>query len=91
MFVVSNNIYVETIKNKNEISLNLLKENALKADFKVDFLVVQKLIKTNDVSPISSHPKNNMIVLPEITKKTILIINKFKKSINLGTEGSYRK
>ncbi len=79
------------MKNKNDMSLNLLNENALKADFKVAFLVVQKLISTNEVSPINSQPKNNIKVLPEITKKTILIINKFKKSISLGTEGSYLK
>lgn len=91
ILVVSNNIYVSTIKNRKEISLNLLKEKALKADFKVAFLVVQKLISTNEVRPISSQPKNNIKVLPDITKKTILIINKFKKRINLGTEGSYLK
>jgi hypothetical protein len=88
MLVVSNNTKVMTIKNKNEISLNLLKEKALKADFNVALRVVQKFIKTNEVKPINSQPRKTIKVLPEITKNTILIINKFKKSINLGTDGS---
>lgn len=91
ILVLSKTIYVNIIKNKKDISLNLLNENALKADFKVAFLVVQKLIKTNEVKPINSHPKNNINVFPEITKKTILIMNRFKNKINFGTEGSYLK
>lgn len=86
--VDSKSIYVTTIKNKKEMSLNLLNEKALKADFKVALRVVQKLIKTNEVNPINSQPKNNIKVLPDITKNTILIINKFKNRINLGTDGS---
>ena len=54
--------------------------NALKADFNVAVLVVQKLIKQNDVKPINSQPRNTIIVLPEVTKNNILITNdKIKK------------
>jgi hypothetical protein len=68
-----------------------LKEKALNADLRVDFLVVQKLISTKEVRPINSQPKKIIIVFPALTKKIILIINKFKKRISLGTEGSYLK
>jgi hypothetical protein len=74
-------------KNKNK-SLVLLKEKALKADFKVPTLVDQKLIKKKEVNPINSQPKNNITKLAEETKKTMLIMNKFKKSNNLSTKGS---
>ena len=77
-------------KNKNK-SLNLLKEKALKAAFKVPTLVDQKLIKKNDVKPINSQPKNNTIRLPEDTNKIILIIKEFKNSKSLSTKGSYLK
>jgi hypothetical protein len=63
----------------------------LNADFKVAVLVVQKLIKQKDVKPINSHPKNNIIVLPDDTKKIILTTNESKKSKNLSTKGSYLK
>jgi len=89
--VFSKSINVNTIKNKNETSLNLLKEKALKADFKVAFRVVQKFIKMKEVKPISSQPKNIIKVFPDITKKTMLIINKSRKITSFGTEGSYRK
>jgi hypothetical protein len=69
----------------------LLNEYALNAAFNVPTLVDQKLIKKNDVNPINSQPKNNIIKFPEETKKTILIINKFKNIINLSTRGSYLK
>lgn len=72
-------------------SLTLLKVNALNADFNVATLVVQKLIKKKDVNPISSQPKNNMIVLPEVTKKIILITKDSKNNKNLSTKGSYLK
>jgi hypothetical protein len=77
-------------KNKNK-SLNLLKEKALKADLKVPIRRAQKLIKKKDVIPIISHPKNKLTKLPDETKKTMLIINKFKKTSNLSTKGSYLK
>jgi hypothetical protein len=66
----------------------LLKENALKAAFKVPTLLTQKLIRKNDVKPMSSQPKNNIIILPEETKKIILIIKEHKNNINLSTKGS---
>lgn len=77
--------------NSKKKSLNLLKLNALNAAFKVEILFTQKFIKKNDVKPISSHPKKMPIKFPEVTKKTILIINKFNKINNLSTKGSYLK
>jgi hypothetical protein len=68
-----------------------LKVNALKADLSVAAFVVQKLIKQNDVKPINSQPKNNIIVLPEVTKKIILITKDNKNNKNLSTRGSYLK
>jgi len=58
-------------------SLNLLNKNALNAAFNVLILVDQKLIKKNEVNPISSQPKNKTKTLPPITSMHILIINKF--------------
>jgi hypothetical protein len=72
-------------------SLTLLNVNALNADFKVAALVVQKLIKQKDVKPISSQPKNSIIVLPDATKKIILITKDNINSKNLSTKGSYLK
>jgi hypothetical protein len=72
-------------------SLTLLNVNALNADFKVAAFAVQKLIKQNEVNPINSQPKNNIIVLPDATKKIILITNDKIKSKNLSTKGSYLK
>jgi hypothetical protein len=69
----------------------LLKVKALNADFKVAVLVVQKLIKKNEVNPINSHPKNIIIVLPDVTKKIILITNDSINNKNLSTRGSYLK
>jgi hypothetical protein len=77
-------------KNKNK-SLNLLNEKALKADLNVPIRVDQKLIKKKDVIPIISHPKNKLTKFPDETKKTMLIINKFKKTRSLSTNGSYLK
>jgi hypothetical protein len=54
-------------------------------------LVVQKLIKQKEVNPINSHPRNNIIVLPEVTKKIILITNERINNKNLSTRGSYLK
>jgi hypothetical protein len=69
----------------------LLKTYALNPAFSVDILVTQKLIKKKDVKPIISHPKNNIIKLLEVTKKTILITKEFKNNKNLSTNGSYLK
>jgi len=63
----------------------------LKADFKVDILVDQKLIKKNDVKPINSQPKNNTKKLPLVTKQIILITKQLINNINLSTFGSYLK
>jgi hypothetical protein len=71
-----------------DASLNLLKTNALNADFNVEILVDQKLIKKKDVNPINSQPKNKTKKLPLVTKHIILITNEFIKSVNLSTFGS---
>ena len=76
-----------TAKNKNK-SLVLLNEYALNAAFSVPTLVDQKLIKKNDVSPISSQPRNNIIKLPDDTNSAILIINPFKNNTSRSTRGS---
>jgi hypothetical protein len=68
-----------------------LNVKALNDDFRVAAFVVQKLIKQNDVNPINSHPKNNIIVLPEVTKKIILITKDKRNNKNLSTSGSYLK
>lgn len=78
-------------KKNNIISLNLLKKNALNADFKVLTLVFQKLIKKKDVNPINSQPKNSIIIFPAITRIIILITNKFKNINKRSTCGSYLK
>jgi hypothetical protein len=49
------------------------------------------LIKKNEVRPINSQPKNNIIVLPEVTKKIILMTNERINNKNLSTKGSYLK
>lgn len=72
-------------------SLNLLKTKALNADFKVDILVDQKLIKKKEVKPINSQPKNNTKKLPLVTKQIILITKQFINNINRSTFGSYLK
>ena len=61
---------------------------ALKADFKVEIRVDQKLIKKNEVKPINSQPKNNTKKFPLLTKQTILITKQFINNINLSTLGS---
>jgi hypothetical protein len=53
--------------------------------------VTQKLIRKKEVRPIISHPKNIIIRLLDVTRKTMLITNEFKKSKNLSTKGSYLK
>lgn len=80
-----------TKKINKKKSLTLLNVNALNADFKVAVLVVQKLIKKKDVRPINSHPKNNIIVFPEDTKKSILTTKDNRNNKNLSTNGSYLK
>jgi hypothetical protein len=74
-----------------ETSLNLLNVKALNADFKVEILVDQKLIKKNEVNPINSQPKNKTKKLPLVTKQIILITKQFINNINLSTFGSYLK
>ena len=82
----------ENIRNKKrKKSLILLNVNALNADFNVAVLVTQKLIRQNEVKPINSQPKNNIMVLPEDTKKIILITNDNINNKNLSTKGSYLK
>lgn len=68
-----------------------MKLKALKAAFNVETLLTQKLIKKKEVKPIISQPKNKLIRLPELTKKIILIINKFNNTSNRSTNGSYLK
>jgi hypothetical protein len=65
--------------------------NALNADFNVAVFVVQKLIKQKEVNPINSQPRNNMIILPEVTRKIMLITNERINKRNLSTSGSYLK
>lgn len=83
--------YIKINEIKIAASLNLLKENALKADFKVELLSPQKLIKKKEVIPIISHPKKKTIKFPEFTKISILAIKEFIKDINLFIEGSFLK
>jgi hypothetical protein len=63
----------------------------LKAAFNVLIFVTQKFIKKKDVKPINSHPKNNINVFPDDTKKSILRIKRHKNNKNLSTNGSYLK
>jgi len=91
MSVVKYKLYTHIIKIKIRKSLNLLNEKALNADFKVEVFAVQKLIKKNEVNPISSQPKNSIIKFPEDTKNTILITKESKNNKNLSTKGSYLK
>jgi hypothetical protein len=72
-------------------SLILLKEYALKAAFKVLIFVTQKFIKKKEVKPINSQPKNNINVLPDETKKSILNIKRHKNNKKRSTNGSYLK
>ncbi len=69
-------------------SLTLLKIKALKAALRVLILVDQKLIRKNDVKPISSQPKNKTNRLPPNTKIHILIMNKLINKNNRSTWGS---
>lgn len=71
-------VYHKIIKKlSSKTSLNLLKEKALKADFKTPRLSVQKLISKKDVSPINSQPKNKVKPFSAKTKIIILKINQF--------------
>lgn len=76
------------MKKKKNTSLILLNTNALKAAFNVPTRVTQKLIKKNDVNPINSQPKNIIIKLPELTRKTILKTKDDKNKIKRSTNGS---
>lgn len=84
-------LYRSNIAKNKKTSLALLNEYALNADFKVLILQTQKLINKKEVNPINSQPKNKHIKFAEVTKKIMLIINKFKKTINRSTLGSYLK
>lgn len=65
-----------TIRKMNKkTSLILLKKKALKLDFTVPLLVLQKFIKKNEDKPIDSQPKNNVNKLFPNTKTIILNMN----------------
>jgi hypothetical protein len=84
-------LYNKTIPISKKKSLILLKENALKAAFSVPMRDTQKLISRNDVRPINSHPKNNIIRLLAETSTNMLIINDAKNNKKRSTKGSYLK
>ena len=69
----------------------MLNVNALKADFIVPRLKVQKLISIKEVNPISSQPKNMSIALSAMTSKDILKINQCSNNMNLSAWGSFLK
>ncbi len=72
-------------------SLNLLKEKALKADFRVEDLSPQKLIKKKEVRPMSSQPKKKTTRFPELTRTSMLAIKAFISEISRLMWGSYLK
>jgi len=74
-----------------KISLIKLKLKALKLDFKVDRLACQKLIKKNEVSPISSHPKNNVKKFAAKTSTSILAINPLIQKEKVSSSASFLK
>jgi hypothetical protein len=76
--------------NKN-VSLILLKINALKLDDKVPVLFRQKLISKNEVNPISSQPIIRVKKLLPKIKKIMLNINQFNNNINSSCLSSYLK
>lgn len=80
-----------TIESKTQISLNLLKVVALSAALKVLTLLDQKLIKKNEVIPISSQPKKSITKLPEKTKSNILFTKSKSKKTRRSVFSSPRK
>jgi hypothetical protein len=54
-------------------------------------LVVQKLIKKNEVKPINSHPRKTIIVFPDDTKNNMLKIKEQRNNKKRSTNGSYLK
>jgi hypothetical protein len=54
-------------------------------------LVVQKLIKKNEVKPINSHPRKTIIVFPDDTKNNMLKIKEQRNNKKRSTSGSYLK
>ena len=72
-------------------SLTLLNVKALNADFSVAAFVVQKLIRQKEVNPINSQPRKSIMVLPDTTRKIILITKDKINNKNLSTSGSYLK
>ena len=83
--------YIITKPHNNNKSLTKLNENALKLDFRVDLLDDQKLIKKNDVNPISSHPKNKVKKLLENIKINILYIKLLIQKTNPISSASFLK
>ena len=88
---------VPNTKNKNtnatnkHISLIKLKLKALKLDFKVARRVDQKLIKKKEVSPINSHPKNNVKKLLLKIRRLILAIKLFNQNVKEASSASFLK
>jgi hypothetical protein len=68
-----------------------LKEKALKADLRVEDRSPQKLIKKNEVRPISSQPKKKTTRFPEFTRTIILAMKAFMREMSRLTWGSYLK
>jgi hypothetical protein len=84
-------LYISTRPISKKKSLTLLNEKALNAAFKVPTRETQKLMRQKEVKPIISHPKNSIIIFPDDTRISILIIKEHKKRRNLSTKGSYLK
>lgn len=82
---------IKIININKKKSLILLNEYALKLDFNVPLLSLQKLINKNDVKPISSQPKKSVKRLFAKSKKTILKINQFSNKKKLSSLASYLK
>ena len=78
------------LANKNK-SLTKLNEKALKLDFKVALRDCQKFIKKNDVKPINSQPKNNVIKFSDKINKIILNTKLFNQNRNPISSASFLK
>ena len=67
-------LYVKktTLKDSKQKSLNLLKNKAFSADFKLLTLLDQKPISKKDARPINSQPRINVYISPAISKVTML-------------------
>jgi hypothetical protein len=73
------------------MSLILLKVNALKLQPRVDILNLQKLINKNEVRPINSQPRISEKKLLPMTKKIIEKINQLINRTNSSPLSSYLK